>query len=227
MALQLLDNIFWHSLTGVQAGFSQGTATARRYAVGFSPIVAFAEAARPDFEALRPFCGVGDHFYCSGWSGPAPPHWTIDAETSMFQMVWTGEIPGADVPLAMRELDAGHAPQMVALATLVPPGPFGLRTVELGVYLGVFEGQQLVAMAGERSAAGEWREVSGVCTHPDFQGRGYARALMLAVIRLQLARQQTPFLHVMENNVNARRMYERMGFRIHQPLAVRVMTRVR
>ncbi len=86
---------------------------------------------------------------------------------------------------------------------------------------------RLVAMAGERSGADALREVSGVCTHPDFQGRGYARALMFAVIRMQLARQQTPFLHVMENNDNARRMYERMGFRVHQSLAVRVVTRVR
>ena len=115
----------------------------------------------------------------------------------------------------------------LALATLVPPGPFGLRTVELGVYLGIFDGDQLVAMAGERTEAAALREVSGVCTHPDHQGRGYARALMQAVIRLQLARQQTPFLHVMESNVNARRMYERMGFRVNQSLAVRVVTRVR
>lgn len=227
MSFEPLDNVFWHSLNGVQARFSQGTGTARRYAVGFSPIVAFAEAQRPDFDALAPCCGVGDHFYCAGWSGPAPSNWTIDADTSMFQMVWAGEAPAADDTLLMTPLDARHAPQMVALATLVPPGPFGLRTVELGVYLGVFDGEQLVAMAGERSAAGALREVSGVCTHPDFQGRGYARALMFAVIRMQLARQQIPFLHVMENNVNARRMYERMGFRVHQSLAVRVVTRVR
>ncbi|MEO6564948.1 MAG: GNAT family N-acetyltransferase [Casimicrobiaceae bacterium] len=227
MSLELLDNVFWHSLNGVQARFSQGTDVARRYAVGFSPIVAFAEPRRPDFDALLPYCDVGDHFYCAGWSGPAPANWTIDAAASMFQMVWAGEAPPADDTLAMTPLEGRHAPQMVALATLVPPGPFGLRTVELGVYLGVFDGVQLVAMAGERSAAGALREVSGVCTHPDFQGRGYARALMLAVIRLQLARQQIPFLHVMENNVNAHRMYVRMGFRIHQSLAVRVVTRVR
>lgn len=227
MALELLDNIFWHSLNGVQARFAQGTATARRYAVGFSPIVAFAQAQRPDFDALAPYCNVGDHFYCAGWSGPAPADWTIDADTRMFQMVWAGDASPADDTLVMTPLDARHAPQMVALATLVPPGPFGLRTVELGVYLGIFDGDQLVAMAGERTEAAALREVSGVCTHPDYQGRGYARALMLAVIRLQLVRQQTPFLHVMESNVNARRMYERMGFRVNQSLAVRVVTRVR
>jgi ribosomal protein S18 acetylase RimI-like enzyme len=227
MDLALLDNIFWHSLNGAQARFAQGTSTARRYAVGFSPIVAFAEAQRPDFDLLSPYCSVGDRFYCAGWRGPAPDNWTIDADTSMFQMVWAGAAAPAGDTLAMTPLDVRHAPQMVALATLVPPGPFGLRTVELGVYLGIFDGDQLVAMAGERTEAGTLREVSGVCTHPDYQGRGYARALMLAVIRLQLARGQTPFLHVMESNVNARLMYERMGFRVNQSLAVRVVTRAR
>ena len=33
-------------------------------------------------------------------------------------------------------------------------------------------------MAGERMWIGDHREVSAVCTHPEAQGRGYARALM-------------------------------------------------
>ena len=36
------------------------------------------------------------------------------------------------------------------------PGPFGIRTIELGEYFGVFDGAQLVAMAG--SSAGRTRQ---------------------------------------------------------------------
>jgi len=67
--LQLLDNIAWHSLTGPQAACSVGTGQVRRYARGFSPIVAFADPERPDLAALEPHCDADEHLYCSGWSG--------------------------------------------------------------------------------------------------------------------------------------------------------------
>ena len=50
----LLHNVFWHCLTGPQAAHAAGTAGARRYAAGFSPIVAFENPADPDVAALAP-----------------------------------------------------------------------------------------------------------------------------------------------------------------------------
>jgi predicted GNAT family acetyltransferase len=80
-------------------------------------------------------------------------------------------------------------------------------------------------MAGERMHAGTLRELSGVCTHPDFQGRGLARRLMSVLIRRELQRHETPFLHVMRDNIGARRLYERMGFRPYRESVVRVVSR--
>lgn len=82
-------------------------------------------------------------------------------------------------------------------------------------------------MAGERMNVGSLREVSGVCTHPDFQGRGLARRLMLKLVRRQMMRSETPFLHVMHDNAHAHRLYGRMGFRDRQEMAVRVISRCR
>ena len=76
-----------------------------------------------------------------------------------------------------------------------------------------------------KQTAGTLKEISGVCTHPALQGRGYARRLMHRLIRLQLARGQTPFLHVMHGNEAARALYARMGFRHHSDIAVRVVSR--
>ena len=221
----LLDNITWHALAGPQARFATGSGDARRYAAGFSPIVGFRDPAHPDFAALAPFCEPDEHFYCDGWSGPAPAGWRIDAETTMFKMVWEAGIPEADDADDSIPLGAEHAAHALELAALTKPGPFGPRTIELGQYFGVFEGSRLVAMAGERMHAGTLREVSGVCTHPDFQGRGLARALMLKLIRRQLARDETPFLHVMRDNAGARALYERMGFRNSRESVVRVVSR--
>ncbi len=225
MKNELLDNIFWHALSGAQSHCAAGTAEARRYAPGFSPIVGFADAQQPDFSALNPFCEPGEHFYCACWSGPAPQGWQVDMEALMVNMVWAGTMPAEDAAPEAIPLTAHHAPQALALAELTRPGPFGLRTIELGEYFGIFEGERLVAMAGERSCAAHFREISGVCTHPDFQGRGLARRLMLKVIRRQLLREETPFLHVMSANEGARALYRRMGFVDYMEKVVRVVSR--
>jgi ribosomal protein S18 acetylase RimI-like enzyme len=218
----LLDNIVWHTLSGPHACFASGTGGARRYAPGFSPIVGFADPQRPDFASLRECCSPGERFYCDGWSGPVPGDWQLEAETAMFKMVWSGPAPDDGAPDAAR-LDASHAAQALALAALTRPGPFGPRTIELGDYFGIFEGDRLVAMAGERMHAATLREVSGVCTHPDRQGRGLARRLMHELLRRQLARGETPFLHVMRENTGAFRLYEAMGFRVYRESVVRVV----
>lgn len=221
----LLDNIVWHTLTGPHARYATGTHDARRYAPGFSPIVGFADTERPNFDALIPFCERGEHFYCDGWSGAAPAGWRIDAESTMFKMVWDAPVPAVDEASEAIPLGPEHPSRALELATLTRPGPFGPRTIELGDYFGCFEGERLAAMAGERMCAGALREISGVCTHPDFQGRGLARRLMTKLIRRQMQRDETPFLHVMRDNVGARRLYERMGFRNYREAVVRVIAR--
>jgi ribosomal protein S18 acetylase RimI-like enzyme len=220
----LLDNIFWNTLNGRHAELSSGNDRARRYAPGFSPIVGFPDPLQPDFAALLPFVDAGERFYCDAWSGPAPAGWHIEAESTMFRMVWDGAMPERDEAPDAVPLGKEHAEQALELALLTRPGPFGPRTIELGEYFGYFEGKQLIAMAGERMAAPGLREISGVCTRPGHQGRGYARRLMLKLIRRQLERGETPFLHVMRANEAAHGLYLRMGFRDYCETVVRVVT---
>jgi ribosomal protein S18 acetylase RimI-like enzyme len=222
--LHLLENIVWHTLSGPQSKYSVGTDDVRRYAVGFSPIIGFADQRAPNFAALTPFCSSDEHFYTDGWSGAVPDDWNIETESTMFKMVWEQPLPASDEALDAIPLGPEHAAQALELALLTRPGPFGLRTVELGEYFGYFEGTQIIAMAGERMHAGTLREISGVCTHPSAQGRGFARRLMTKLIRRQMLRGQTPFLHVMRENVTARALYERMGFRNYLKSVVRVIS---
>ena len=92
----LLDDIFWQAMQGAQQHFTEGNAVARRYAHGFSPIVAFADREHPDFAALAPVCEVGERFYCDSWTGPAQPGWEIALESTMLRMVWDAPMPDAD-----------------------------------------------------------------------------------------------------------------------------------
>ena len=224
---RLLDQIFWHTLTGPHAQYASGAGAARRYARGFSPILGFADSQQPDFAALAPYCEAGEQFYCDGWSGQAPDGWRIEAESTMFRMVWNGSVPSADEAPGAIALGPEHADQALALATLCRPGPFGPRTIELGEYFGYFEGERLVAMAGERMHVEGLREISGVCTHPEYQGRGLARQLMAKLVQRQMARNETSFLHVMRANDAAHQLYLRMGFKDYLESVVRVVSPTR
>jgi GNAT superfamily N-acetyltransferase len=219
-----LDNIFWRALSGPHLHLSSGSAQARRYARGFSPIVGFPDPLNPDFAALAPFCEPGEQFYCDAWTGEAPAGWRIEAEATMFRMVWDAPAPIHDAALDAVALGPEHAAQALELALLSRPGPFGPRTIELGEYFGYFENGELIAMAGERMAAPGLREISGVCTRPGWEGRGLARRLMEKLIQRQLARFETPFLHVMRANARAHDLYLRMGFRDWCETPVRVVS---
>ena len=208
----LSEDVIWQVLTGSHARFAAGSDTVRRYAPGYSPIAAFADPRRPDLDGLARLAAPGERVYVDAWTGPPPAGWQVDTERPMLKMLWRGDPPPAgEIPGAIR-LGRAHVAEAMALAELTRPGPFGPRTMELGEYYGCFEDGRLIAMAGERMQAGALREISGVCTHPDFQGRGLARRLTAALIRRQLARGEIPFLHVMADNDAARLLYERMGF---------------
>jgi ribosomal protein S18 acetylase RimI-like enzyme len=165
--------------------------------------------------------------YCGGWSGAAPAGWRIAAETTLVKMVWAGPLPALDEAFAAERLGPEHAAQALELVALTQPGPFGPRNLELGEYLGCFEGPRLVAMAGERMHAGTLREISGVCTHPAFQGRGLARRLMQRLLRREMQRGETPFLQVRRDNASAHDLYERMGFKDRQDMSIRILARDR
>ena len=101
---------------------------------------------------------------------------------------------------------------MLELTALVFPGFFRPRTLEMGEYLGIYHGSRLAAMAGERMRLDGFQELSAVCTHPDYTGRGYAQRLLSLLCRRAFERGFTPFLHVYADNARAIGVYRRLGF---------------
>ena len=173
----------------------------------------FARLDHPDFATLEKYCEPGDSFYFDIWAGATPPGWRLDKEARMFKMIWDAAAPESDPATDAIPLKGEHASQAMDLARLTNPGPFGIRTPELGEYFGYFDGGRLIAMAGERMCAGDLHEVSGICTHPDHLGRGLARKLTLKLVSRQMRRGKRSFLHVLSHNVAARALYEKLGFR--------------
>ncbi|MFM9433024.1 ribosomal protein S18 acetylase RimI-like enzyme [Janthinobacterium sp. CG_23.3] len=223
--LTIFDNIVWHTLCGPHAQYSVGTPEARRYVAGFTPFIAFADLQRPNFDALAPFVLPDEHVYCDGWAGDAPAGWRIESEATLVRMLWKGDMPAADGEPEPVLLEASHGAAALELAALTRPGPFAARTVELGRYVGMFCGEQLVAMAGARASAGGWQEITGVCTHPDFRGKGLARRLVLGLIRRAMQDEEMPFLRVMRDNAAIHSLYQRMGFRDYRDSTAREISR--
>jgi predicted GNAT family acetyltransferase len=122
-------------------------------------------------------------------------------------------------------LGDADAPDMLALAQLTEPGPFLAHTHMMGTFHGVRVDGRLVAMAGERMRAPGFTELSGVCTHPDFRGRGFARQLSAVVAADIQARGETPFLHAWRDNHPAIALYASLGFRLRAEVDVAVLER--
>lgn len=141
-----------------------------------------------------------------------PDGWTVGGTIIGHQMVFGGRPRPLREEPAFRVLTAADVPAMLDLVAVTKPGPFFPRTIELGRYLGIEEDGWMFAMAGERLHLPGYTEISAVCTHPDRRGRGLAAALTDAVAAEILGRGEQPILHVAEGNVNALRLYDRLGF---------------
>jgi len=217
-----LDNAVWHALTGPLSRFARaaapgaGHASSPPRALRFDPEVSvFAAVDRLDesgWTALAELVGPGG--MCAVFRDavpPAPAGWQEHYRGPCFQMVADHLPPRPEIDVV--RLGAEDAPDMLELTSLTEPGPFLARTHELGRYIGVRREGRLVAMAGERFSVPGLTEVSAVCTHPSVRGEGLGGALTLEVAYGIRERGDEAFLHLLQSNETALRLYERLGFR--------------
>jgi len=152
----------------------------------------------------------------------APEGTRIAKQADVLQMVAETLAP-CSIDIQTEVLGDTDGPEMRALALLTEPGPFAERTHRLGTFHGVRRDERIAAMAGERMRFGDFVEVSGVCTHPDYWGHGYAAALTHKVAAGIAAAGKIPFLHCYPGNARAIALYERLGFRARRTLTATVL----
>lgn len=219
-----LDRPFWHALNTRQAHLAQWNParTAVRIDPGYGPFAGVAPGAEADLAGL--LRGADDEVWLVEPEAVAAPGLLTKRTAPLVQMVAeAGGMAGdlADIVL----LDERHAEQMAALASATQPGPWGPKTHLYGQFYGIFDGDRLVAMAGERARPGDgWAEVSGVCTDPAYRGRRYAARLMGRVLAGLGARGDRAYLHSWAGNATAIALYEQLGFRIRREMVASVLS---
>ena len=219
----LLDNPAWSALSTTHASFAEGDDLAKRYPVDVAPFAATRDQSPESYHSLARLLGPEGTAAIPLATMPVlPDGWTVVRKLDSAQMVLNTQTP-PPVEHSFEELNISHVDEMLALVELTKPGPFGKRTHELGSYLGIREAGQLVAMAGERLKPYGHTEISAVCTHPDHRGRGYASSLVSILIQRITKRNEIPFLHVRRENVDAIRVYEKLGFKTRHNINIAVV----
>ncbi len=223
MDITQLDNPAWQALSGRHAHFAIGEGSVKRYPAEVSPFAAIEDVAA--LTQLPALLAPGDNAVL--WSPielEAPQGLDFVMRFPCLQMAGFDFQPSeatgdADV------MAAQDAAEMQQLAILTKPGPFGLRTIEMGHYIGIRHEGRLVAMAGERMKPGDFTEISAICVHPDHLGRGHARRLTSIMGRRIVASGRTPFLNVLPENTPAIRLYESLGFTPRRMMQVHLFSK--
>jgi len=223
--VHVLDRPAWSALTGPHASLAEGRANARRY----RPSAALFAAARDaDDESLGALAALPRHgermILVEANSLTVPPGLQVLRTDKAVQMV-LAEVPDPEPDARIEPLTWADADEMLALATLTEPGPFTLKAQALGTFYGIRIDGRLVAMAGQRMRQEGFTELSGVCSHPEFRGRGLARLLSIHVMHLILARSETPYLHAWTRNTRAIRLYESIGFTLRATMNLAVVAK--
>lgn len=216
----LLNNPVWHALNSHNQHLGAGNDRAKFFDSEVSPFVALHENTVQNFIELY---GMLERNRISFFSTPLqldiPAPWKVIACVHGLQMIHNGiPLNGKHIHTASALL-ADNSPEMVQLAKLTSPGPFSTRTIDFGHYQGIFNNdKKLIAMAGQRMHAFNYAEISAVCTHPEYTGKGCARQLITNQINRILRASEVPYLHVKHDNKRAVDLYKSLGFSVRSDM---------
>ena len=220
----LLDNPIFNALNTEHQPFANGNKEVNYYIEDVAPFAGLQDNSPDNFNSLFEMTPPESTFVVfTPTPYQIPKRWKLLTHIDMFQMVYDHTQIPEEVIGDFEDLDETNVNEMIELVKLTQPGPFKSRTIDLGNYTGVFSEQKLVSMAGHRFHPSPYIEISAVCTHPDHVGKGYAYRLLSEQIKRILAKSQTPFLHVRNDNVGAIKLYQKLGLKIRKGMIAYVL----
>jgi len=212
-----LDNPVWNSLSESHHEFAIDYNETRFYNPDYCPFGGFTEAESTLY-ATEKYASLCENFFIVGEKPKITDTLKIVRELVCLQMIIQEKIQ-ISFDNEIIKLTEFHKEELFNLVNLVQPGYFKTKTFLLGNYYGIFTNGQLVAIAGERMKMNNFTEVSAIVTHPDHTGKGYAKQLTAHVVNSIFDENKTPFLHVVETNAGAIKLYEKLGFAIRRKMS--------
>ena len=206
-----LDNPAWYSLSETHKDFAVDYSNIKFYHPDYCMFGGWVERADTVSSHIDSYAALAGSFFIIGERPALSPQLKIDREIICLQMiasVGTGTIIKDEITA----LGAAHAESLYELVSLVQPGYFKRKTALLGNYFGIFKDEELVAVTGERMKMNSFTEVSAVVTLPGHTGKGYAKQLLAHTVNNIFSQHKTPYLHVIEDNAPAIKLYRQFDF---------------
>lgn len=222
----VLDNPIYNALISGHKDFAKGGEKVKYYMEDIASFAGLKTYSAANFEELYQISLPESLFVVfSVIPLQIPKNWNVVNTIEMYQMVYPGKVIPQGEDIAHRRLAENNVAEMMDLVNLTKPGPFLERTIALGNYVGIFDEDKLIAMAGHRFNPTPYREISAVCTHPNHLGKGHSFALLNEQLKRILTDGEIPFLHVKQDNLGAIKLYEKLGFEIRTQMTAYVIVK--
>lgn len=206
-----LDNPVWHSLSETHQEFSVNYNTIKFYHPDYCPFGGY-ETTENISKFIDEYSALTDNFFVVGKKPQLSNQLDLKKELVCLQMIINNRIDVEIKEDIIALTTSEHIDALFELVNLVQPGYFKKKTALLGNYFGIFKNNKLIAVTGERMKMNDFTEVSAIVTHPDYTGQGYAKQLIAQAVNNIFDQNKTPFLHVVESNIGAIKLYEKLGF---------------
>ncbi|HEU4416590.1 MAG TPA: GNAT family N-acetyltransferase [Candidatus Angelobacter sp.] len=210
-----LDNPIWTALTTKQAQVAHSSALARRFPPEMTLLGALAANTAMAFDSLAQLIQREAVTLYFASAPKLAAGWEVVRAVELHQMVQEdGGVDHAAEQHEVIELTPADVPEMSVVYAATRPGRTLCQKIQkLGTFVGIREGDRLVAMGGVRLHLAGYREITTVATLPDHEGRGYGTAVMRALMARIRGKGERPFLTVRTDNTRAIEIYRRLGFK--------------
>ncbi|MCD0473807.1 GNAT family N-acetyltransferase [Flavobacterium sp. EDS] len=214
-----LDNPAWYSLSETHQEFSINYNTIKFYNPDYCPFGGFI-ASENISESIDEYSELTDGFFVVGEKPQLSKQLKLNRELICLQMILNNRINVEIKEEIIALTTSDHIEALFELVNLVQPGYFKRQTALLGNYFGIFKNNKLIAVTGERMKMNDFTEVSAIVTHPDHTGQGYAKQLITHAVNIIFDQNKIPYLHVVENNIGAIKLYEKLGFTTRRKMSL-------
>ncbi len=212
-----LDNPVWYSLLEIHQEMCVDYGEIKFYNPEYCSFGGFQNKDNYS-EKIDLYSKITNNFYLVGEKPKISNKLKINKELVCLQMVCDSKID-LEITENIIALNNNHSNELFNLINLVQPGYFKEKTHLLGNYFGIFKNKKLVAVTGERMKMNDFTEISAVVTHPDYLGNGFAKQLVAFTVNYNLKLGKIAYLHVLENNIGAINLYEKLGFKTRRKIS--------